>query len=103
MIIKNLKQTDRDFYHFTVHYSMFLPFFITLLIAWSMSLFFWSIPMVILEYAFGRHARASPVNTFHKYLGKNGAWKGGFIVFVQLAVSSYYIVVCSWEKDKKII
>ena len=33
------------------------------------------------------------INTFHKYLGHYGAWKGAFIVFVQLAVSCYYIVV----------
>ena len=66
-------------------------------ITWALSLAFWSIPMVILEYAFGRHSRQTPINTFHKYLGKNGAWKGAFIIFVQLAVSSYYIVVCSWE------
>ena len=68
------------------------------IIAWGLSLFFWSIPMVIAEYAFGRHSRATPINTFHKYLGRNGAWKGAFIIFVQLAVSSYYIVVCSWGR-----
>jgi len=55
--------------------------------------------MVILEYAFGRQSRATPINTFHKYLGGNGAWKGAFIIFVQIAVSSYYIVVCSWGRD----
>ena len=36
------------------------------------------------------------INAFHKYLGNYGAWKGAFVVAVQLAVSCYYVVVVSW-------
>jgi len=66
------------------------------IISWSLSLFFWSIPMVILEYGLGRKSKKMHINTFHKYLGDYGAWKGAFIIFVQLAVCCYYIVIVSW-------
>ena len=57
------------------------------IMCWFLSLIFWSIPLIILEYALGRKSGQMHINTFHKYLGNYGAWKGAFIVMVQLAVS----------------
>jgi len=66
------------------------------IMCWFLSLIFWSIPLIILEYALGRKTGQMHINTFHKYLGNYGAWKGAFIVTVQLAVSCYYVVVVGW-------
>lgn len=66
------------------------------IISWMISLFCWSIPLIIAEYAVGRKGKMMHANAFRRFLGPKHTWKGMFIIFVQLAVSCYYIVINSW-------
>jgi len=64
--------------------------------SWMISLFCWSIPLIIAEYAVGRKGKMMHANAFRRFLGPKHTWKGMFIIFFQLAVSCYYIVINSW-------
>ena len=66
------------------------------LIAWIVFLFVWSIPLIIAEYALGRHGRRGVVGSFIKAAGKRFAWMGAFVAFVATAIMFYYSVVAGW-------
>ena len=66
------------------------------LIAWIVFLFIWSIPLIIAEYALGRHGRRGVVGSFIKAAGKRFAWMGAFVAFVATAIMFYYSVVAGW-------
>lgn len=66
------------------------------LIAWIVFLFIWSIPLIIAEYALGRHGRKGVVGSFIKTAGKRFAWMGAFVAFVATAIMFYYSVVAGW-------
>ncbi|MEX0822662.1 MAG: sodium-dependent transporter [Rhodothermales bacterium] len=66
------------------------------LIAWIMFLFVWSIPLIIAEYAIGRHGRKGVVGSFIKTAGPRFAWLGAFVAFVATAIMFYYSVVAGW-------
>src|SRR5690606_39943739 len=52
------------------------------LIAWIIFLFIWSIPLIIAEYALGRHGRKGVIGSFVKSAGERFAWMGSFVAFV---------------------
>ena len=66
------------------------------LIAWVIFLFVWSIPLIIAEYAIGRHGRKGVVGSFIQTAGKRFAWMGSFVAFVATAIMFYYSVVAGW-------
>jgi NSS family neurotransmitter:Na+ symporter len=66
------------------------------LIAWVIFLLVWSIPLIIAEYALGRHGRMGVVGTFAKIAGERFAWMGAFVGFVATAIMFYYSVVAGW-------
>lgn len=66
------------------------------LIAWIIFLFAWSIPLIIAEYAIGRHGRKGVVGSFIKAAGRRFAWMGAFVAFVATAIMFYYSVVAGW-------
>ncbi len=66
------------------------------LIVWLLFLFLWSIPLIIAEYAIGRHARKGVVGAFIKVAGEKYAWMGAFVGVVTTAIMFYYSVVAGW-------
>lgn len=66
------------------------------LIPWVVFLFFWSIPLIITEFAIGKSTRYGPIGAISKTAGKQYAWMGAFIVVVSTAIMFYYSVVTGW-------
>ncbi|MEX0928405.1 MAG: sodium-dependent transporter [Balneolales bacterium] len=66
------------------------------LFAWFICLFLWSIPLIIAEYAIGRHGRQGTVGSFITLIGEKFAWMGAFIGLVAMAIMFYYSVVAGW-------
>jgi neurotransmitter:Na+ symporter, NSS family len=66
------------------------------LIAWTVFLFFWSIPLVLAEYAMGRKCRMGVVGTIARIAGEKFAWMGAFMAFVTAAITFFYAVVVGW-------
>ncbi len=68
----------------------------TFLIPWILFLFCWSIPLIIAEFAIGRHTRKGTIGSFVLMMGDRFAWMGGFVGFVTTAIMFYYSVVAGW-------
>lgn len=66
------------------------------LVAWLIFLFAWSIPLIMIEYAWGRKHRSGVVATFIKEGGERFAWMGTFVAFVATAITFFYSVVVGW-------
>ena len=66
------------------------------LVAWVVFLFLWSVPLILLEFAMGRHFRSGPVRAFGRMMGPRWAWMGAFGAFVGVAILFYYSVVAGW-------
>jgi len=66
------------------------------MVAWLVALFAWSIPLLIIEFSWGRKTRRGPIGAFVTMLGRRWAWAGGFIALCCTAIMFYYAVVCGW-------
>lgn len=66
------------------------------LIAWVVFLLIWSVPLMIVEFAFGKRARAGTVGAFSKLAGPGHAWMGGWVALCATAIMFYYSVVAGW-------
>jgi len=66
------------------------------LVAWTVFLFLWSIPLVLAEYAMGRKCRMGVVGTIASIAGEKFAWMGAFMAFVTAAITFFYAVVLGW-------
>ncbi|RMD89513.1 MAG: sodium-dependent transporter [Calditrichaeota bacterium] len=66
------------------------------LIPWLIFLFLWSIPLLIIEFAMGKHTRYGPIGAFGKIMGKRFTWMGAFVAFCSIAIMFYYSVVMGW-------
>jgi len=66
------------------------------LVAWTVFLFLWSIPLVLAEYAMGRKCRMGVVGTIARMAGEKFAWAGAFMAFVTAAITFFYAVVLGW-------
>ena len=66
------------------------------LVAWAVFLLIWSIPLMIVEFGFGKRARLGTVGAFSRLAGPNAAWMGGWVAFCAAAIMFYYSVVAGW-------
>jgi len=66
------------------------------LIPWVIFLLIWSVPLIIAEFALGKHTRFGPLGAIAKTAGKNFGWMGSYIVLVSTAIMFYYSVVTGW-------
>lgn len=66
------------------------------LIPWVIFLLLWSVPLIIAEFAIGKHSRLGPIGAFGKTAGKNFTWMGAFIVMVATGIMFYYSVITGW-------
>ena len=57
------------------------------LVAWVVFLFFWSVPLILLEFGMGRMTRCGPVKAFIQIMGPRWAWMGAFAVFVTSSIT----------------
>ncbi|TGZ70046.1 hypothetical protein CRM22_003410 [Opisthorchis felineus] len=69
---------------------------LTFYIAWAILLFFWSIPVILVEYAIGRFTKNSPIVSYRKFMGNYFVWLGGWIVVTAFFISAYYSVIIGW-------
>lgn len=66
------------------------------LVAWVVFLLLWSVPLILVEFAAGKGARAGPVGVFRRFAGPRYTWMGAWIAFVATAIMFYYSVVMGW-------
>ncbi|MEM7350561.1 MAG: sodium-dependent transporter [Acidobacteriota bacterium] len=66
------------------------------LVAWVVFLFLWSIPLMIVEFSFGKRSRRGAIGAFVEMGGKSYAWMGGFVAICASAIMFYYSVVTGW-------
>lgn len=66
------------------------------LVAWAVFLLLWSIPLMIVEFSFGKTARLGTVGAFRKLVGPQAGWMGGWVAFCAAAIMFYYSVVAGW-------
>jgi len=66
------------------------------MIPWLIFLFAWSIPLLMAEFALGKHTRLGTIGTFRDFAGKKYTWMGVWMVWVSAAVGFYYAVVMGW-------
>lgn len=66
------------------------------IIAWTIALFVWSIPLLMTEMSMGKKARLGTIGGFRDFVGKKYTWMGTFICIVCLMLMSYYSVVMGY-------
>jgi len=75
----------------------------TFLLPWVISLFAWSIPLIILEFGLGRGMRAGPLGSIVRLVGAKCAWMGAWITLTAVAIMFYYSVVTGWVLEYLIV
>jgi NSS family neurotransmitter:Na+ symporter len=66
------------------------------LIAWVVFLLLWSVPLILVEFAMGKHTRYGPVGAFARTMGQRFAWMGAWVAWTSTAIMFYYAVVAGW-------
>jgi len=66
------------------------------LVAWVVFLLLWSVPLMIVEFSFGKNSRMGAIGAFTRMAGKNFAWMGGWVALCATAIMFYYSVVAGW-------
>jgi len=66
------------------------------ILAWTLFLFLWSIPLLVTESALGRASRRGSLGSFMFLRGERGAWMGGFVALITGGIMFYYSVVTGW-------
>ena len=66
------------------------------LVAWVVFLLLWSVPLLIVEFAFGKKARRGTVGAFSRLSGPKTAWMGAWVALVATMIMFYYSVVMGW-------
>lgn len=66
------------------------------IIAWTIAVFVWAIPLLIGELVMGRKTKLGNIGAFRDFAGKKFAWMGTWQVAVCLLIMFYYSVVMGW-------
>ncbi len=66
------------------------------LVAWVVFLLLWSVPLMIVEFSFGKRTRLGTIGAFTKLGGRGLAWMGGWVALCATAIMFYYSVVTGW-------
>ena len=66
------------------------------LVAWVIFLLLWSVPLILVEFAIGKHTRYGTIGAFARIMGKKYAWMGAWVAWVAIAIMFYYAVVAGW-------
>jgi len=65
-------------------------------LAYTVALFLWSAPLLMVEMSMGRTTRLGPIGGFRDFLGKKFTWMGGWMTLVGMLIAFYYSVVTGW-------
>lgn len=65
-------------------------------IAWTIALFVWAIPLLMGEMVMGRKTGLGTIGAFRDFVGKKYTWMGTWIAVVCLGIMFYYSVVMGW-------
>ncbi|MFP3941220.1 MAG: sodium-dependent transporter [Thermoanaerobaculia bacterium] len=68
----------------------------TFLVAWVVFLVLWSVPLMMVEFSFGKSSRKGPVGAFAALAGRGTAWMGGWVAACAILIMFYYSVVAGW-------
>lgn len=66
------------------------------IIAWTIALFVWGIPLLMAEMVMGKHTRLGPIGAFRDFVGEKFTWMGSWITGVCFLIMAYYSVVMGW-------
>jgi len=66
------------------------------LIAWLVFMFAWSVPLVLSEFALGKHTRKGPAGAIGHLIGGKYNWLGAFVGLCTCFIMFYYSVVTGW-------
>jgi NSS family neurotransmitter:Na+ symporter len=66
------------------------------LIAWLVFMFAWSVPLVLSEFALGKHTRRGPAGAIGHLIGGKYNWMGAFVGLCTCFIMFYYSVVTGW-------
>jgi NSS family neurotransmitter:Na+ symporter len=66
------------------------------LIAWLVFMVAWSAPLVIVEFALGKHTRRGPAGAIGHLIGARHNWMGAFVGVCTCFIMFYYSVVAGW-------
>ena len=66
------------------------------LVAWVVFLILWSVPLMMVEFSFGKRARRGTIGSFVSLGGKKLAWMGAWVALCATAIMFYYAVVTGW-------
>ena len=66
------------------------------LVAWVVFLLLWSVPLMMVEFSFGKRARRGAVGAFARLAGERSAWMGGWVALTACGIFFYYSVVSGW-------
>lgn len=66
------------------------------IIAWTIALFVWSIPLLMGEMVMGRKTGLGTIGAFRDFVGRKYTWMGTWLAAVCLAIMFYYSVVMGW-------
>lgn len=66
------------------------------IIAWTIALFVWAIPLLMGEMVMGRKTGLGTIGAFRDFVGAKYTWMGTWIAAVCLVIMSYYSVVMGW-------
>ncbi len=66
------------------------------LITWLIFMFAWSVPLVLAEFAFGKHTRRGPAGAVGHLIGAKYNWMGAFVGLCTCFITFYYSVVAGW-------
>ncbi|MFW6409965.1 MAG: sodium-dependent transporter [Halanaerobiales bacterium] len=65
-------------------------------IAWTICLFIFSVPLIIGETIMGRSTRHGCIGAFRDFVGEKFSWMGAFLVYCGLGIGAYYSVIVGW-------
>ncbi|AKL97169.1 sodium-dependent transporter [Clostridium aceticum] len=66
------------------------------IIAWTIALFVWAIPLLMGEMVMGRKTGLGTIGAFRDFVGPKFTWMGTWIAVVCLGIMFYYSVVMGW-------
>ncbi len=66
------------------------------LIALTIALVLWAIPLLMAEFLMGYRSRLGNVGAFRDFMGKKYTWVGAWMALVCIGIPFYYAVVCGW-------
>jgi neurotransmitter:Na+ symporter, NSS family len=68
----------------------------TFLIAVTVGLVLWAVPLLMAEFLMGSRARLGNIGAFRDFMGPQNTWAGAFMALVTVGIMFYYAVVSGW-------